>query len=167
MINDIDPIPPFRGEDYEKFYGDIDYSNKTVLDIGADYGSTAYWFIQKGASSVIAVDADNGYYQRMVQSFSRTNKVEPLHITINSGETVKELILKYKPHIIKVDCEGCESVLLSLSGDILKIADVYLIETHDHSMHDLIKQLLGGLGYKIGRDWNWSGVVWMSSWEKV
>lgn len=167
IISDIDPIPPYGGEDYEKFYGNIDYSNKVVLDIGADYGSSAYWFIQKGASSVIAVDADSGYYQRMVHSFNKTNRVEPLHITINSGDSLRELIEKYKPNILKVDCEGCESVLLSLKPEILRVPDTYLIETHNHEIHGLIKLLLEGLGYQIGRDWNWTGDVWMSSWEKV
>jgi predicted methyltransferase len=51
------PEIPIFGEDYSKHWK-ADFKGKVVLDLGADYGSTAFYFLQKGAREVIAVEGD-------------------------------------------------------------------------------------------------------------
>ena len=41
-------VRPIYDEDYDFQWGKIDYKGKTVLDLGADIGSTADFFLGKG-----------------------------------------------------------------------------------------------------------------------
>src|SRR4030042_374590 len=50
---------PFIDEDYNHHWGFADFKGKSVLDLGADYGSTAWFFIEKGAKLVVAVEGDH------------------------------------------------------------------------------------------------------------
>jgi len=51
-------ILPIFNEDYNECWGCVSYKDKTVLDLGADYGSTVYYFLKNGAKKVIAVEGD-------------------------------------------------------------------------------------------------------------
>ena len=52
-------------EDYNKMYGFLDYTNKKVIDIGADIGSTALFFLDKGANIVLAVEGNKERYKEL------------------------------------------------------------------------------------------------------
>jgi len=165
MINAPD-IPPIYNEDYEAFYGYIDYTNKVILDIGADYGSTASFFFKKGAKKVIAVEPDPELNNKMVMSFKDVPELIPINIRIENSEQYNELITKYKPDIFKSDCEGCENFLLGSPLEIIKSIPEYVIEIHNHESHKLFCDLFESTGYNKIRDWNWTDAVWMSYWIK-
>ena len=41
---------------YDSMYGSLDYRDAVVLDIGADFGSTARFFFERGAKRVVSLD---------------------------------------------------------------------------------------------------------------
>ena len=53
---------PYWNE-YDKFYNNIDYNNKVVIDIGADIGSSAMYFLQHGANHVYGFSLDKQYFK--------------------------------------------------------------------------------------------------------
>ena len=58
---------------------------------------------------------------------------QPIHIA--------ELISKYKPDIIKMDCEGCETHLVKVPNEVFSLVLEYVIETHsDMLLNDIIKK---------------------------
>ncbi len=80
--------------EYFKSYSVIDVKGKTVLDIGADIGTSAFYFLSKGATNVIA--------------FS----MEPQEIFDNRIEWHNQWKGDYiEADILKIDCEGCECLL--------------------------------------------------------
>lgn len=81
-------------DEYPLSYKYIDVKDKIVLDIGADIGTSAKWFIEQGASKVIAYSLD------LQEIFD--DKIE-WHFEWN-GEYVFAQVLK-------IDCEGCECML--------------------------------------------------------
>jgi len=113
---------------------EMDYKNKFVLDIGADYGSTADFFLKKGAYRVIAVEKDPEYYKGL-SLFSEGRPITPLHIEIKTIKDILDLIVKYKPDIVKIDCEGCERNFLrhfytEKNKKKLMIPEFFIIEIH-------------------------------------
>jgi hypothetical protein len=125
-------IPPFVGEDYERHWGCFSFRGKVVLDIGADYGSTASFFMKKGARKVIAVESDPSLFAKLVSNFRGSNRVIPVKLEIASPQHFEQLISRYKPEIVKMDCEGCENYLATVNPVILRRVNEYIIETHKH-----------------------------------
>ncbi len=89
-LHDVEYISILLRE-YDASYRYIDVRGKVVLDIGADFGTSAFWFIAQGAQKVIAYDT---YQNRIVHP-----KIE-WHGKWN-GEFVPA-------DVLKIDCEGCE-----------------------------------------------------------
>ncbi|MEM2260847.1 MAG: hypothetical protein QXK24_00200 [Ignisphaera sp.] len=149
-------IPSPFGEDfnfYERTWGIANYENKTVLDIGADVGSTADYFLQKGAKKVIAVEGSEYYWSKLCDNclnykFSFFH-VEPVLLNIKSPEDYKYLIQKYLPDIVKIDCEGCEVHLLDLDKDTVKLVREYIIEVHSTELVEKFKAFFRGCNYSI------------------
>lgn len=133
-------------EDYDKHWNFTDFKGKVILDIGADYGSTAYYFLQKGVLRVIAVEGDDYLAEQLKQNFKDNPKVVPIHLMIRSGRQIEELIEKYRPDIVKVDIEGDEKHILDV--DVRK-AKEWLIETHTNDIHKYLVEWFVKNGFDV------------------
>jgi hypothetical protein len=100
---------PFLDEDYEKHWNRLDCSGTVVLDLGADYGSTAKYFIERGAARIVAVEGDPYLAQRLKDNCKRMKQVTPITLQISSSRDVEKLIRQFKPQIVKCDLEGDET----------------------------------------------------------
>lgn len=142
-------IPANFFENYDVEYGKLDYTNKIVLDVGADYGSTADFFLRKGAKKVIAVEGNETLYQRLAQNFESIREVVPIFLIVDNVEDVARLISTFKPDIIKIDCEGCELHFLELPNWIFSLPQSYVVETHSILLETMFIQKLVRNNYKI------------------
>lgn len=135
-------------ENYDSLYGYFDFRGKTVLDVGADYGSTADFFISKGALHVVAIECDRYLYRSLARR-SRSRQITPLRMCIENPDQFRSLITKYKPELAKVDCEGCEIALLGVDRQTLSSVKEWIIEVHTNL--GLVKLLMKyeGIGYTI------------------
>jgi len=100
--------------------------------VGADYGSTASFFLQKGAERVIAVESDPILFKELFSNFEGENKVIPVLLEVSNRENLEDLISKFKPDVLKLDCEGCEVYLTTMTVSALLDVSEYLVETHEH-----------------------------------
>lgn len=154
-------IKPIYNENYEGQWGKIDYTGKAVLDIGGDYGSTADYFLRKGAKKVIAVDRSRDYISRL-REFIKENKeerIEALHIDVNSEVIWKNMIEQFRPDVVKSDCEGCESTLFDIDDKIFSSVPEYIIEVHTNGIFDKMKKKCKECNYDIIDVNAWAGVV--------
>lgn len=124
-------VKGWTGEDYEKEYGLLDFKDKTVLDIGADYGSTACYFLGKGAKRVIAVEGNPQFFQELLANTKDDERVQPISLYVKTGSHLENLLQTHKPDITKIDCEGCEFYLMQVKNETLRMCPKYIIETHD------------------------------------
>jgi DNA-directed RNA polymerase beta subunit len=139
-------IPRMLDEDYNKHWNYTSFVGKTVLDLGADYGSTADYFLVNGAERVVAVEGDKELARKLHGNFGKDKRVVPVEKWIGSGKDVNMLIEKYRPDIVKVDIEGQEKSLLDV--DVGK-AKEWLIETHTEELHRLVRKFFVQSGFKV------------------
>ena len=90
---------------------------KIVLDIGANAGDSAAFFLSQGASHVIAVEPNQLFFSLLLHNIRRNNlSITPLYLSLDNS-TVSTLLSI--PHdFLKVDTEGSESSLLLYNRDL-------------------------------------------------
>lgn len=138
-------LPPYLGENYESHWGIFSFTGKTVLDVGADYGSTTSFFLEKGAKKVIAVEPDPDLFGQLVSNYSDDRNVVAVNTRVTKGEDLALLIAKFSPDLLKLDCEGCEIYLADIDEPTLRKVPEYLVETHDHILPTKITQQIEDL----------------------
>lgn len=137
-------------ENYESLYGYVDYKGKTVLDVGADYGSSAFFFLEKGAKKVYAVERNEWLAKKLRRNAEKTDKLTAIKLDVSHPNHF-DMLLKLKPDIAKVDIELGERHLLGIDNEILSSIPEYLIETHTKQLFDAFSKRLQKLGYIILR----------------
>ncbi len=91
--------------EYCRFYSTLNYKNKVVVDYGADIGSSAIYFLSKGAKQVIGIEID-----KKAKQISKNLKFNEFEFKKRFKYTTK-----YHPNgdILKMDIEGAENGLLT------------------------------------------------------
>jgi len=135
----------------KRMYGFVDVKDRTVLDIGADWGSTPHFFITRGAKSVIAVEGGRNHYDEMVKNLKDESRVLPIYLFIRETEDMVKLIKNLHPDIVKIDCEGCEQALVNVPQDVLRIPREYVIEIHSEELIESIHKSLND-GFDLCED---------------
>lgn len=152
-------------ENYEELYGFLDYKDKVVLDVGADYGSTPLFFLSKGAKKVIAVEMNEEYAKTLIQISKTEKRIIPVIFKINSGYNISNLIKKYSPDIVKMDCDGCEVFIIQMIDEDIRMVKEWIMEIHAINPCLAIKDLFLRNGfeikyYKIDPISQWAWIVW-------
>lgn len=143
-------LEPKDGEDYIKHWAYLDYTNKLILDIGADYGTTASWFLnEQGAQRVICIEGADGHYENLVKNTLDDNQTVARQYFLTNGSDFENLINEYKPDIVKVDIEGWERMLVDVNPEILRIPDAYILETHTADIYCDLQALFEENGFEV------------------
>lgn len=96
--------------EYLRYYTYNRWKGKTVIDIGADIGSSAIFFIMEGAQKVYLLEND----MKCRDIYAQLRQREPYKRLLKDTELIEEAQLpSIKADILKMDCEGCESYLLN------------------------------------------------------
>ena len=139
---------PYIDEDYNSHWGFTDFKGKAVLDLGADYGSTAWFFLNKGAKSVVAVEGDPGRAKTLA-----TNSVKygfsSFEETISSPKDIERFLENYQFDVAKVDIEGAEANLLNCKNELLEKVPLWMIESHSDVLTLSISRRFEELGFNV------------------
>jgi hypothetical protein len=145
----IGKIPPVDCENYDKHWKYVPFIGKIVLDLGADIGSTADYFLANGAGKVIAVEGNREYQHKLFHFFGNDKRVVCIRKWITSGKDISILIESFLPDIVKVDIEGAEKSLLGVDVDTLMKVKEWLIETHTEELYHMISKFFRQNGFKV------------------
>lgn len=140
-------INPEVPEDFSKMWT-VNVTEKTVLDIGADRGSTASFFLNRGASIVIAVEGNPNLFNELKQNAVILANCIPVFKYIQSGADMEHL-LAYPADVVKIDVEGAEKYLLDINPAIILQHPSYMIELHRIVDTIAIKNRFKQLEYKV------------------
>lgn len=155
-------IKPVYGENYDSQWGKIDYTNKVVLDIGSNYGSTADFFLRNGAKQVICVDSSKKHIDKLhkhIEDFNWYDIVKAHYLRVDKNGHFSGLIYKYEPDVVKSDCEGCEVHLFNIPNEEFCKVPEYIIEVHSDSIFESMKKKCKECNYEIIDINAWAGVV--------
>lgn len=141
------PIP-YLDEDYNHHWGFTDFKGKTVLDLGADYGSTAWFFLKKGAKLVVAVEADPERAKTLATNSAKYGFTS-FQKTISSPKDIERFIENYQFDVAKVDIEGGEIYLLNCKSELLEKIPLWMIESHSNGLTISVSKLFEELGFSV------------------
>ena len=114
----------------KRHWSGIDCADKMVLDIGADYGATADFFLRQGARLVVAVESNAELAKQLAILATERSGLIALHQHVTSADDFRVLFDTWDPEVVKVDCEGCECALLELEDSWFSRPALYAVETH-------------------------------------
>ena len=77
---------------WEAEYGFIDYEGKKIMDVGADSGRTADYFLQKGAKGVITVEGEPVFYEKLKENAKLLPGMIPIFLQIRHPDDFVDLI---------------------------------------------------------------------------
>jgi hypothetical protein len=139
--------PLFPEDDYNRHYP-FDFKDKQVLDFGADYGSTAYYFLEKGAVKVTAVEGDIHLYKQLLENINGDSRVKANYCLIESSKDF-ERFLDGNEEIVKVDLEGAEIFLLGVNSQLIAKHPIWIIECHNRVFIKKLVKRFRQLNYKL------------------
>lgn len=155
LVTKLPPVRiwPIYKEDYGAQYGEkrlpIIYKDKTVLDIGADVGSTADFFLRRGASKVFAVEGNPDRFRQLKVNAAKIPGIVPIHLHIENPQHFEYLITNHFSDVLKADCEGCEIHLFKIRDCVFRLITEYLVETHNDKIFDMMVSKCESCGFKI------------------
>jgi SAM-dependent methyltransferase len=123
---------------------------KTVLDVGAGCGETAYLFFGEGAVKVFCVEPDFKRFGNLLYNMVKMDWDAPAW---NRGFKIADL-MDLPIDYAKIDCEGCEMLLLNLEEDELP---PLVVEIHHQEIYDEFKRKFPHMEIKPRRKSLWIG----------
>jgi hypothetical protein len=117
---------------FEKYYlPPFSLRNKTVLDVGACCGETAYFYLKNGASRVICVEPD---HERAAIILKNKRRLCMNVEIINDVFRPEHILLHHD--FLKCDIEGCETALLPLTEEL----EPTVVEVHNDALRKLFEE---------------------------
>ena len=138
---------PTEFGDYDEMYGSVDYEGAAVLDVGADHGSTAQYFLERGAKFVYASERDSTLRERLVEYAATEPRVAVLPEA--TAGLLPFWMDQVRPEVVKFDCEGCERIILELTFDLVNQPRAWLVETHTTELFRKLVDLFEFVGYEV------------------
>ena len=115
--------------DYIWSYGSINWEGKSVLDIGADIGSSAIFFLSRGAKYVYLVEKEQAYkktYEELKQKYPILKNTYMVSSLVSANSSYFDAL--------KMDCEGCELSLLT--EELLNKSNEFVVGLHKPQLDD-------------------------------
>lgn len=137
---------------------DFDYKDKIVLDIGAEIGTSAKFFISRGAKFVWCIEGDPNAAAKCQSNIEQyfPGKAQAVSQWVTSPYSFEQLLSSYgassqgiKSDIIKIDIEGWECCLLDVKDRIIAEQKEWIIDYHSDLLADLLREKLGKNGFKL------------------
>lgn len=146
--SEIPIITPYVLENFSALWP-ADYQEKTVLDIGADRGSTASHFLRNGARFVICVEGDPMRFRELEANLPLLRNAKAVFKWISSPSDMTELLCNFAD-IVKIDVEGAERHLLGVEPYIIRQHPEYMVEVHKNVISlDSIINLFRQCGFDV------------------
>ena len=158
--------PPYIRQCFYDDYGGLDYRNKTVLDVGADWGCTAKFFLSEGARSVIAVEKNKRFAIQLFLYSLYERRVKAIRMNVSRKENFISLFRRYRPDIVKLDCEGGERYLLDADDATFNCIPEYVMEVHGKNLRNRFIRRFRHNGYSIIKDYWLRENLWIIQAER-
>lgn len=154
----ITTIKEIFGENASQHWWFLDVKDKVVLDLGCGiwYSDdpeeyTPMYFERNGASKVIGVDADCGYF---IDKYEGNPKYEFIGMRIDCPEHLRELLQQYRPDVLKMDIEGYEMHMEEITAEDMSSVTEIGFEWHSDELKAMLLRKLREWGFSSSEDSN-------------
>ena len=147
-MSEIPVIAPDIPEDFSVLWP-ADYQGKTVLDIGADRGSTASYFLRNGARFVICVEGDPNKLRQLEANLPSLRNAKAVSKWISNSSDMTELLWLNSADIVKIDVEGAEQYLFGVDPYMIQLHPEYMVEIHPGVNMDELINLFRQCGFDV------------------
>lgn len=134
-------------QNWAEVYGKSDFSGELVLDIGADRGSTAEFFLNNGARSVVCSEPANSVYYRELRGLADRDDRICVVRPVLSPKRAEGLLMAWKPDTLKLDCEGCEEHFVDAIAE--HRPPCVLAEAHSLEVFMTLSEKMKDAGYTL------------------
>jgi len=93
---------------WNRYYSILPVRDKTVLDVGAGCGESAFFFLKHNARKVICVEPNPAAVECLQENVTRNG----WNVQVLGEPFSLEMLDTLQFDCMKMDCEGCESALL-------------------------------------------------------
>lgn len=135
----------------EMWHADYLPAGKTILDVGAGCGETAYFYLKHGAERIIGIEAD----PKAVEAF-RQNFPEAVIVPSSAKLVLVEAVLDH----IKIDIEGGEKGLVIETHQFNPKLKLHRAFGSNVNLWRLQPARIPPLGFAIARSWAKRLIVW-------
>ncbi len=164
----------------------------TAIDVGVAEGQYALFFLRRtSAATVWAFEPDLNVLPLLQENLrlnglSQTARLELKHVFVGDSDGDREIRLDtiadsvQSPCLIKVDCEGAETMVLHGAQRLNDLPDIrWLIETHSKALEDDCLRILtqSGLQTRIIANAWWRTILpdyrpleqnrWLAAWRRM
>jgi len=115
---------------WQRTYTPVSVVGKSVLDVGAGCGETAYFYFRKGARKVICVEPN----MNAVECLKRNAVRHSWNVEIVPEPFKLEILDDYQFDFMKMDGEGCERELLRLD----ELPCTAIVESHSPELTEIL-----------------------------
>ena len=135
FIHDLESIAFGELSLWERYYLPIDVKDKVILDAGADCGSTAAFYLSKGARHVVSIELDPERADCIKRNAERNGWGDRIEVICGAFKVEH---FESIPHdLFKCDVESGETELLNASSDYMPPC---MIESHTTEITDALMQ---------------------------
>jgi hypothetical protein len=141
--------------EFDLAYGRLDVKDKAITIVGNDCGSSALYFILRGAKRIVGFEKEQKlsqlFKEKVCKEFNICDKVE-IHGEWTGKESVEQSSPQYPDtDILVMDCEGCES---KFDVSQLQKYKQFCIAIHDwtENRFELMRKLYGSVLTFISED---------------
>ncbi len=134
--------------DYPLEYGRLVAAGQVVFDVGAEYGTTAQYFLARGAARVFVSEIEPSHRARL----HRAAVADPRLVLLPPLQTPREWeawMARHAPSRVKMDIEGGEVHLLTCSAAAFRTPAAYALETHTPALHAALLARFAECGYRV------------------
>ena len=105
---------------------------KRILDAGADCGSTAWYYLRHGASSIICIEEDKARVRMLRRNANRLG----WNVEIYQRKFMQSDMFDHDIDFAKIDCEGGEDEVLGIEEEDLP---PLVMEIHNEKRYDTFR----------------------------
>jgi len=149
-------LEKITSENPENHWRFLNPKDKIVMDMGCSFWdstwnegwlSSSEYFVSKGAKKLIGFDCAEHDILKYKKLYGNDGTYYTFHLCVNTDKHIEDLLLQYKPQMIKCDIEGAEIHFQNVKKDMIPFVEEIAIEYHNCPTREMCENKIKEWGF--------------------